>query len=110
MEITTGDVAYAEGGPHSIEITVAGEAKIAQDILSAGRNEKKLIPISLSDLGFSRSCIEIEDIDSIVFVASSNDGIHFVRVEFFATFSVGEFDTWIDGNDLDSYLRVPVYP
>ena len=89
---------------------MAGENRTAVDILSAGRNEAKLIPISLSDLSFSRSCIKPKDIDSIVFVANSDDGLKFIRVEFFATFSVGEFDNWVDGNSDPIRLRVPVHP
>ena len=110
MEITTGDVAYAGGGPHSVEITVSGETKVAQDILSATRNEVKLIPISLSDLGFSDSCITTEDIESVALVESSNDGLYFTHIEFYATFSKGSFATWVDGDNDPAYLRVPVHP
>ena len=110
MEITTGDISYAGGGPHSVEITVNGESQEAVDVLSAGRNERKLIAIDLSDLGFSSSCIKPKDIDNIVLVANSNDGIYFIYIEFYATFSVKVFDNnrWVDGNGAADSVRVPV--
>ena len=111
MEFTTGNVAYAPGGPHSVEITVAGETKVAENILSADNyNEVKLISISLLDLGFRRSCIDQKSINSIVFVANSNDGLYVTHVEFFASFSQHNLSNWIDGDDGAEYLRQPVYP
>ena len=110
MEITTGDISYAEGGPHSVEITVDGESGVAVDILSAGRNERKLIAIDLSGLGFSSSCIKPSNIDSIFLVANSNDGIYFIYIEFYATFSEKAFDNgrWVDGDGAADSVRVPV--
>lgn len=111
MEITTGDIHQAQGGPHSVEITVDGEAKVAVDVLSAGRNETKLIPISLFDLGFTISCIKARDIDEIALVANSNDGLYFIYIEFYATFSESAFrNRWIDGNGDPDDVRVPVHP
>ena len=111
MEITTGDINNAQGGPHSVEITVDGEPKIASGVLSASRDETKLLAIDLSGLGFSKSCIKMKDIDNIVLVAGSNDGLYFVGTRFFATFFSGDFnDNWVDGDSEEEYLRVPVYP
>ena len=103
---------HAGGGPHSVEITVDGESRVAVDILSAERNETKLIAINLSRLGFSNSCIKPKNIDNIVLVANSNDGIYFIFVEFYATFSETSFGAgrWVDGNGDPDDVRVPVHP
>ena len=110
LEITTADEIYADGGPHSVEITVDGDVGRVDDVIDLGRNDVQLVAISLSDLGFPRACITKNDINCIVLVANSNDGILISTVRIFASFSRGEFATWVDGDSLDEYLRVPVHP
>ena len=112
MEITTGDIDYAGGGPHSVEITVNRESKTAVNVLSAGRNERKLIAIDLNGLGFSSSCIKPTNINSIVLKQNSDDGLYFIYIEFYATFSKTSFGAgrWFDGNGSPDDVRVPVYP
>ena len=110
LEITTADILYAGGGSHSVEITVDGDVRTADDVVSLGRNDVQLVAISLSDLRFPRACITKNDINCIVLVANSNDGILVSTVRIFASFSRGEFNTWVDGNDRDEYLRVVVHP
>ena len=110
IEFTTGTLDDAGGGPHSVEITVAGETKVVEDVLNSDDDEVKLISINLSDLGFSRSCIEQKRIDSIAFVENSYDGLYVTHVELFATFFKRDLSNWIDGDENEARRRVPVYP
>ena len=111
MEFTTGTIDSAGGGPHSVEITVAGETRVAENILrSFFLGQTSLVSINLSDLGFSTSCIDQKRIDSIVFIENSNDGLYVTHVEFFASFFERDLANWIDGDEDPSHLRVPVYP
>ena len=110
LEITTADVNGAEGGPHSVEITVDGDVRRVDDAIKLGRDDVQLIVISLSDLGFPRACITKNDINCVVLVANSNDGISVSSARIFSSFSYGEFANWVDGNSGSDRLRVEVYP
>ena len=110
MELTTQDIPYAGGGPHSVEIEVAGETKTAVNATSSiGRNQVKIVPIELSDLGFSKPCIRITDIDRIFLVANSNDGMDLTHIELFASFYENHLDMVVDLDDRDEYQVVPVF-
>ena len=110
MELTIADLGHSQGGPHSVEIEVAGETKTAQDAIPyVNQGAATIIPISLSDLGFNKRCIRVTDIDRIVLVGTSNDGIDITNIEFFATFYRDELITGLDANGKEEYLRVPVF-
>ena len=110
MELTIADKNHAQGGPHSVQIGVAGEVKLAENAISwVDRNEVAQISISLSDLGFNKVCIRETDIDRIVLVANSNDGIDIAGIEFFASFYQSDLDTSVDGNGKPEYLEVLVF-